>query len=141
MKLKTLLLLALIGVGFVVVARAEPPISSSELAAGDSAAVREISMYERFRYTVGSVGSAIVASSIRSSVLENQETLQELKSALHSAKGNDGIRVRSMARQINYLDSLSVQNLYEGRPIKAMRQSMESKGLLNSIRKSLVLGV
>ena len=141
MKLKTLLLLALIGVGFVVVARAEPPIPASELAAGDSAAVREVTMYERFRYTVGSVGSAVVASSIRSSVLENQETLQELKGALHSAKGSDGIRVRSMARQINYLDSLSIQNLYEGRPIKAMRQSMESKSLLNSIRKSLVLGV
>jgi hypothetical protein len=141
MSLKTLLLLALVGVGFVVVARAEPPLTPEQIAAGEIAAVRDVSMYERFRYTVGSVGSAIIASTVRRSVLENQETLQELRASLHAAKGPDGIRVRSMARKINYLDSLSVQNLYQGHPIKAMRQSMESKSLLNSVRKNLVLGV
>lgn len=141
MKYRTLLLLALVGVGFVVVARAEPPLSPEQVAAGDTAAVRDISMYERFRYSVGSVGSAIIASTIERSVEENRKTLHELRTELYSAKGSDGMRVRSMARKINYLDSLSMQNTYMGRPIKAMRQSMESKSLLNSVRKTLLLGV
>ena len=140
MKYRTLLLLALVGVGFVVVARAEPPLSPEQVAAGDTS-VRDISMYERFRYSVGSVGSAIIASTIERSVEENRKTLHELRTELYSAKGSDGMRVRSMARKINYLDSLSMQNTYMGRPIKAMRQSMESKSLLNSVRKTLLLGV
>ncbi|HEY0670672.1 MAG TPA: hypothetical protein VGD27_00330 [Longimicrobiales bacterium] len=138
MSYKTLLLLALLGTGFVVVARAEPPLSPAALAAGDTASA-QVSMLERLRYTVGSVGSAIIGSSVRKSALENQENLAELRAALHAAKGNEGMRTRSMARKINYMDSLAVQNLYYGRPIRAMKQSMEAKSLLNDVRRNLML--
>lgn len=138
MSYKTLLLLALLGTGFVVVARAEPPLSPAALAAGDTASA-QVSMLERLRYTVGSVGSAIIGSSVRKSALENQENLAELRAALHAAKGNEGVRTRSMARKINYMDSLAVQNLYYGRPIRAMKQSMEAKSLLNDVRRNLML--
>ncbi|HET9439626.1 MAG TPA: hypothetical protein VFO52_05625 [Longimicrobiales bacterium] len=138
MSFKTLLLLALLGTGFVVVARAEPPLSPAALAAGDTASA-QVSMLERLRYTVGSVGSAIIGSSVRKSALENQENLAELRAALHAAKGNEGMRTRSMARKINYMDSLAVQNLYYGRPIRAMKQSMEAKSLLNDVRRNLML--
>lgn len=139
MSYKTLLLLALLGTGFAVVYRAEPPLSPDALAAGDTASARHVSMLERLRYSVGSVGSAIIGSSIRKSALENRENLAEMRAALHAAKGSEGIRTRSMARKINYMDSLAVQNLYYGRPIKAMKQSMEAKSLLNDVRRNLML--
>jgi hypothetical protein len=134
MSLKWLVLAAVVGVGIVMVARTQPPAAAT--AEGD-AAQAGVGFGARFRYKVGSVGSALVSGSVRRSVLETEQTLAGMSKAIKEAKGPDGIRAREIARKIKYVDSVAVENLYQGRPVQAVRQSMEAKSLLNAVRRNL----
>ena len=137
---KMLFLLAAIGGGAYAVSRAEPPVPPGTTAA-DSIAYADISFGERFQYSMGSVGVAIFGGSIRKSVMETEQNLAELKGALKSAKGPDGVRARAAAKKIIFIDSVAVDNLHYGRPIKAMKQSMEARNLLNMVKRQLQQGV
>jgi hypothetical protein len=142
MSLKWILLAAAAGAGFYAVSKAQPPVATASASVtGDSVAVADVTMGERFRYSVGSVGTAVVGGSIRRSVLETEQSLKDMSKAIKTAAGADGTRAREVALKIRYMDSVAVENLHQGRPIKAMRQSMEAKSLLNSIRRSLTQGV
>jgi hypothetical protein len=142
MSLRWLLILTAVGAAAYAVGQADPPVpSATTVAARDSVAVAGVTFGAKLRYSVGSVGTAIVGGSVQRSVLDNKESLHDMSKALKSAKGSDGVRAREIARKINYMDSLAIDNLYQGRPIKAMKQSMESKSLLNAVRRNLNLGV
>jgi len=136
MSIKVLILIVILGAGVFAVSRAEPPRPASA-AAGDSTAYAQVTFGERFQYSVGSVGSAIVGTSVRRSVLETEQSLKDLRKAIKLAKGGDGIRANDIAKKISYMDSLAVDNLHQGHPIKAMKQSMEAKNLLNAVRHNL----
>lgn len=123
-----------------VVARAEPPVPT-DAASGDSVAAANVSFADRFMYTIGSMGSAVVGSSVRKSVMETEQSLGDLKKALKTAKGGDGVRARDIAKKIMYMDSAAVESLHQGHPIRAMKQSMEAKSLLNGVRRYLNQGV
>ena len=142
MSLKWLLLLTAVGAGAYAVGQAKPPVpTATTTSAGDTLAYASVSFGARLRYSVGSVGSAIVGSSVRQSVMENQQTLADLAKAIKAAKGGDGARAREIVRKINYMDSLAIENLYHGRPIRAVRQSIEAKSLINAVRRNLNQGV
>lgn len=141
MSLKWLLILAAVGSAAYAVGQANPPVPTATASAGDSVALASVSFGARLQYSVGSVGSAIVGGSVQTSVLENKQTLRDLGKSMKMAKGSDGIRAREIAQKINYMDSLAIDNLYQGRPIKAMKQSMEAKSLLNAVRRNLNQGV
>src|SRR5687768_9095981 len=53
-------------------------------AAGDSVMV-DASMRERLRYSVGSVGTAIVGGSVRRSVAETEQSLKDMKKTIKTA--------------------------------------------------------
>lgn len=141
MSRKMLLTVVAVGAGAYAVGQADPPARVEKVSGADSVVFAEVSFGERLEYSVGSVGSAIVASSVQRSVLDNKQTLKDMSKAIKSAKGSDGIRAREIVRKINYMDSLAIQNLHQGRPIQAMKQSMESKSLINAIRRNLNQGV
>ena len=145
MSTKTLILMVAVGAGCYAVSRAQPPATTEDLAAaaaaGDTVVLANVSFGDRFQYSVGSVGSAIVGSSVRKSVLETEQSLNDLRKAIKSAKGSDGVRARDLAKKIEHMDSAAVENLHYGRPIKAMKQSMEAKSLLNAVRTRLEQGV
>ena len=141
MSLKWMLFMVAVGAAAYAVGQAEPPVPTATATAGDSIAHAGVSFGARLHYTVGSVGSAIVGGSVQKSVLENKQTLSDLSKAMKAARGADGIRAREIARKINYMDSLAIDNLYQGRPIKAMKQSVEAKSLLNAVRRNLTNGV
>jgi hypothetical protein len=142
MSLKWLLILAAVGASAYAVGQAEPPVAAAATtSAGDSITMASVSFGARLQYSVGSVGSAIVGGSVQRSVLDNKQTLADLSKAVRAAKGSDGVRVREIVRKINYMDSLAIDNLYQGRPIKAMKQSMEAKSLLNAVRRNRNQGV
>jgi hypothetical protein len=140
MSLKLLVFLIAVGAGVFAVARAQPPVPAEAIAAGDSAAVH-VGMGEKLRYSVGSVGTAIIGNSVRRSVAETEQTLRDLRKSIKSAKGADGTRAREVAIKVREMDSLAVENLRQGRPLKAMKQSMEAKSLLNAVRRKLTQGV
>ena len=141
MSVKMLLFMAAAGAGFMVVSRAQPPVPTSATTAADSLAIEDVSLGEKFQYSVGSATGKVVGGSIRKSVEETEASLLELKPAIKKAKGNDGVRARTTAQKIMYADSMALDNLYMGRPIKAMKQSMEAKSLLNVVRTNLKIGV
>ena len=140
MSLKLLVFLMAVGAGVFAVARAQPPLPAEAIAAGDSVAVH-VDMREKLRYSVGSVGTAIIGGSVRRSVAETEQTLRDLRKTIKTAKGADGTRAREVAIKVREMDSLAVENLRQGRPLKAMRQSMEAKSLLNAVRRKLTQGV
>lgn len=145
MSAKSLILLGVLGAGCYAVSKAQPPASPAEIAAaeaaGDTVVAAKVSFGDRFQYSVGSVGSAIVGGSVRKSVLETEQSLAELSKAIKNAKGSDGVRARDLVKKIEHMDSVAVENLHYGRPIKAMKQSMEAKSLLNAVRTRLKHGV
>ena len=120
----------------MAVVRTEPPLPPNATAA-DSLDVGQVSMGARFRYSVGSVGVALIAGTIRRNVMETESTLAGMGKAITESKGSDGMRAREIARKIKYADSLAVEHLYYGRPINAVRQTMEAKSLLNAVRTNL----
>jgi hypothetical protein len=136
-----ILFLAAAAAGFYAVMQAEPPAAYAVGVGGDSTQVTDVSLKARFTYSIGSVGSAIVGTSVRRSVDETDQSLADMKNAIAAAKGGDGVRARELARKITYMDSVAIENLQQGRPIKAMRQSMEAKSLLNAVRRNLNQGV
>ena len=140
MSLKWAVFILAVGAGAFAVARAQPPAPAGASAA-DSTAVASVGMGEKFRYTVGSLGTKIIGGSIRRSVMETEQTLRDMKKTIKTAKGADGVRAREVATKIRQMDSVAVENLNQGRPIKAMRQSMEAKNLLQSVRRNLTQGV
>ena len=140
MSLKLLVFLLAIGAGVFAVARAQPPAPTGTVAAGDSVVV-EASMREKLRYTVGSVGTAIVGGSVRRSVAETEQSLKDMKKTIKTARGADGHRAREVAIKVHQMDSAAYENLRQARPFKAMRQSMEAKSLLQAVRRSLSAGV
>ena len=141
MSTKWLLILAAVGAAAYAVGQAEPPVPAATASAGDSVVTAGATFGARLQYSVGSVGTAIVGGSVQKSVLDNKQALQDMGKAIKSAKGSDGVRARDIVRKINYMDSLAIDNLYQGRPIQAMKMSMESKSLLNAVRRNLNLGV
>jgi hypothetical protein len=141
MSTKWLLIMAALGAAAYAVAQAEPPAPAVTASAGDSVVIAKVGFGERLQYSVGSVGTAVVGGSVQRSVLENKRTLSDMARDIRAAKGGDGVRAREIARKINYMDSLAIDNLYQGRPIQAMKQSMEAKSLLNAVRRNLNQGV
>jgi hypothetical protein len=137
MSLKWLLLVAALVAGFVAVARTEPPVDTAASASSDSSAVTEVAFSDRLRYSVGSVGTAMVAGTVRRGVFDTERSLAELGKSIKDAKGSDGMRARDIARKIKYADSLAVEHLYYGRPVQAVRQTMEAKSLLNAVKRNL----
>jgi hypothetical protein len=137
MSVKLLILVAVLGAGVYAVSQAQPPVESSNGAAADSTAVQNVSFKARLNYSIGSVGSAIVGTSVRRNVEETQQTLQYMRKSINAASGNDGARARDLARKITYMDSVAIEDLHMGRPIKALRQTMEAKNLLNAVRVNL----
>ena len=140
MSIKAFILAIALGAGIYAVSKAEPPLPAGT-APSDSLALAEVSFVDRLQYSVGSVGSAIVGSSVRKSVLDTEQTLADLRKAIRMAKGSDGVRARDLAKKIMYMDSVAIENLHQGRPLKAMKQSMEAKSLLNGVRRQLNQGV
>lgn len=135
MSLKWLLLIAAVGAGGWAVARTEPPTPLNETAADSLGA--PVSMSARLQYSVGSVGSALVAGTVRRNVMQTEITLAGMGKAIKESKGSDGMRAREIARKIKHVDSLAVEHLYYGRPIKAVRHTMEAKSLLNAVKRNL----
>jgi hypothetical protein len=140
MTWKMLVFLLAIGGGAYAVAQAEPPVPAEKIAAGDTAAV-PASVREKLRYSVGSVGTAIVGGSVRRSVAETEQSLRDMKKTLKSARGADGTRAREAAIRVHQMDSAAYENLRMARPFKAMKQSMEAKSLLQAVRRNLTSGV
>ena len=140
MSLKLFVFLLAVGGGVYAVSRAQPPVPAEAIAAGDTVAVNA-GMREKLRYSVGAVGTKIVGGSIQRSVLETEQTLRDMRNTIKMAKGSDGSRARSVAIKVRQMDSAAVENLRQGRPIKAMKQSMEAKSLLNAVRRNLTQGV
>ena len=141
MSVKLLILVAALGAGVYAVSQAQPPVESSGGAAADSTAVQNVSFKARLNYSIGSVGSAIVGTSVRRNVEETQQSLHDMRKAINATGGSDGARARELARKITYMDSVAVENLHMGRPIKALKQTMEAKNLLNAVRVNLKQGV
>lgn len=141
MSAKMLLFVAALGGGVYYVSRAQPPVPAEALAAGGDSTAVNASMREKLRYSVGSLGTAIVGGSVRRSVAETEQTLSDMKKSIRNAKGGDGARARMVAIKVHQMDSAAYENLRMGRPLKAMRQSMEAKSLLQAIRRSLTAGV
>lgn len=140
MSIKAFILALTLGAGIYAVSQAEPPLPSGTTP-GDTVALAHVSFLDRLQYSVGSVGSAIVGSSVRKSVLDTEQSLADLRKAIRTAKGSEGVRARDVAKKIMYMDSVAVENLHQGHPIKAMKQSMEAKSLLNAVRRNLQQGV
>jgi hypothetical protein len=140
MSLKLFAVLLALGASAYAVARAEPPLPAEKIAAGDTAAV-PASIREKLRYSVGSVGTAIIGGSVRRSVVETEQSLNDMKKNLGKARGGDAIRAREAAIKVHQMDSAALENLRMARPIKAMKQSMEAKSLLQSVRRNLTSGV
>ena len=140
MSLKFMFLVAALGAGAYSVSKTEPPIPPTATAA-DSVALANVTFGDRFQYRVGTVGAAILGGSVRKSVFETEESLAALKGSIKNAKGPDGVRARNMAKKIMYMDSVAVDNLQYGRPIKAMKQSMEAKSMLGVVKRNLQNGV
>ncbi len=136
MSLKTIVFVLAVGAGAFAVARAEPPAPQ-----GEEAAITQATMGEKLRYSVGSVGVAIVGGSVRRSVLETEQTLRDMKKSIKTAKGADGVRAREVAIKVHQMDSAAYEHLRQARPFKAMRQSMEAKSLLQAVRRNLTSGV
>ena len=139
--MKTILLLAAAGAGVWAVSRVQPPVPTGSTAATDSMAIAEVSLGAKFQYSVGAMTGAIIGGSIKKSVQETEQSLVDLRKEIKAAKGADGVRARDLAKKITHMDSAAVENLYQGRPIKAMKQSMEAKSLLNAVRTNLKIGV
>jgi hypothetical protein len=134
-NVKLLVLVAALGGGFYAVSQAQPPVQNKDgAAAADSTAVRQVSFRDRLNYSVGSVGSAVVGTSVRRSVEDTQQSLKDMSKAIKATSGYDGIRARDLSRKITTMDSLAIDNLHMGHPIKAVRQTMEAKNLLNAVR-------
>jgi hypothetical protein len=140
MSIKVFILAMALGSGVYAVSKAEPPLPAGTMPS-DSTALASVSFMDRLQYSVGSVGSAIVGSSVRKSVEDTEQSLADLRKAIKMAKGSDGVRARDVAKKIMYMDSAAVENLHQGHPIKAMKQSMEAKSLLNAVRRNLNQGV
>jgi hypothetical protein len=140
MSVKALILIVALGGAIYFVARAEPPAQTT-VVSGDSVVVAKVTFGDRLMYSIGSVGSAVVGSSVRKSVMDTEQSLADLKKAIKTAKGGDGVRARDLARKIMYMDSVAIESLHQGHPIKAMKQSVEAKSLLNSVRHNLKQGV
>jgi hypothetical protein len=142
MSMKWFLIMVALGSAAYAVGQADPPASTTATTAnGDSIAMASVGFGAKLQYSVGSVGSAMVGGSVQKSVLDNKQAIADLSKALKSAKGSEGMRARAIVKKINYMDSLAIDNLYQGHPIKAMKNSMESKSLLNAVRRNLNQGV
>ena len=139
MSVKWLIFVAAAGAGLYAVSRAQPPVQAAT--AGKSTAVDSVSFYDKLKYSIGSVGCAVVGGTVRRSVEENERTLAELKNKIRTATGWDGDRARDVAKRIVYMDSVALENLHQGRPIKAVKLSMEAKSLLNAVRRNITRGV
>jgi ribosome-binding protein aMBF1 (putative translation factor) len=137
MSLKWVVFALAVGGGAYAVARAEPPAPPGAVAGEPT----QVTMREKLRYSVGSVGVAIVGSSVRRSVVETEQTLKDMKVTIKNARGADGTRARDVAKKIHYMDSVAVEQLEQGRPIQAMKMSMEAKSLLSAVRSRLTRGV
>ena len=131
MYTKWVVLAVALGAGVVSVVRAEPPIEPG------AAATATAGIGQRFRYSIGSVGTALVGGTVRRSVLNTERSLSDMAVALKRAGGSDGTRARSDVRKIRHADSLAVQHLYYARPVKAVKKAMEAKNLLNAVRENL----
>jgi hypothetical protein len=137
MSAKMLIIAAVLGAGIYAVSRVQPPVATASGAVVDSAAVQNVSFKARLKYSVGAIGSAIVGTSVRRNVEETEQSLHDMHKAIKATGGMDGARARELANKITYMDSVAVEDLHMGRPIKALKTTMEAKNLLNAVRVHL----
>lgn len=130
---KTLIFVALVGLAGYSLTRAHPPVAPGATAA-DSAAVAQAGIGARFQYGLGAFGSKIVGTSVRSMVGGTEQSLKDMSAAIKSSKAHGGARAQDYAKKTMKLDSVALIQLQMGHPVKAMKNAMDAKSMLESVR-------
>jgi hypothetical protein len=138
MSVKFLVFVALVGGSGYLLTRNAPPIPPGTTAT-DSAALAQAGIGARFHYGMGHFGTKLVGGTVRNMVEETEQALKDMQPAIKKSRGSDGTRARKNAAKIMGMDSVAIYSLEYGHPVEAVRQSMEAKSLLNSVRMNLQL--
>jgi hypothetical protein len=127
----------LAGSGYML-SRTPPPIPPGATAA-DSAAIAQAGVGARFQYGVGALVCKLIGGTVHRVVDETDTSLKDMRIALKKATGGEGLRAVKTSKRIVQMDSSALFHLEYGHPIKAVRDAMEAKSLVNSVRINLKL--
>lgn len=136
MSMKMVAVVAALGAAGWALSRNPVPVPPNATAA-DSAAVSQAGIGARMAYGIGMLGSKIVNSSVRNTVYETETSLKDLHAGIKNTRGGDGQRAKNYAAKVVQMDSIALVDLQYGRPIKAVKASMEAKSLLGAVRSQI----
>lgn len=137
---KFIFFVGLLAGGGYMLTRTPPPIPPG-LAAADSLAIAEAGIGARFQYGVGALVCKMVSGTVHRMVDDSEASLHEMRGALKKATGGEGMRAVKTSKRIVQMDSSALFHLEYGHPIKAVRDAMEAKSLVNSVRANLKFGI
>jgi hypothetical protein len=138
MTAKFVIFAVAIGSGAYLLTRHEPPVPANATAA-DSASLAGIGA--RLQYGVGMVGCKMVGRTVRNSVFDTQKALKDLKPSIKATRGGNGTRAKLYASKVAALDSMALLHLDYGRPIDAVKATMEATSMLGAVRSQIKTGI
>lgn len=134
---KTLIFIAIVGVSGFALTRTPPPIPPNASKA-DSVALAQAGVGARLKYGIGSFGSWLAGSSVRSTVAETEQSLTDLQPAIKATRGPDGMRAKNFAAKVSVMDSIALIDLQYGHPVRAAKGAMEAKSILGAVRSQIM---
>jgi hypothetical protein len=135
MSVKRLFTLILIGAALLTAHRTFGSPNALEAELGET--VSEVTHVAQMRAAIGRAGAYVVAPIVRSITTDTERLIRELKPAMERAPARDVRRARKLKDMIARLDSAAHVSLDEGRPIDALRQAGDGRGLVASVRQVL----
>ena len=133
---KTLIVLGVVVACGYALTRNPPPIPPGSTPE-DSAAIAQAGFGDRLKYGIGSFGSALMGRSVRNTIIETEQSLQDLRPAIKATRGPDGARAIAFAAKVTKIDSVALLDLEYGRPIRAAKAAMEAKSILGAVRSQV----
>jgi hypothetical protein len=137
---KFIVFVGLLAGGGYLLTRTPPPVPPG-ITSADSAAIAEAGVGARFHYGVGALVCRMLSGTVHRMVDETEASLKEMRGPLKKATGGEGLRAVKTSKRIVQMDSSALFQLEYGHPIKAVRDAMEAKSLVNSVRANLKLGI
>jgi hypothetical protein len=135
MSAKRLFILVLIGAALLTAHRTFGSPTALEAELGET--VSEVTHMAQVRAALGRAGAFAVAPIVRSMTTDTERLIRELKPAMERAPAREARRARKLKDMIAQLDSAAHVSLDEGRPIDALQQAGEARGLVASVRQVL----
>lgn len=135
MSAKRLFTLVLIGAALLTAHRSFGSPTPLEAELGET--VSEVTHAAQVRAAIGRAGAFVVAPIVRSMTTDTERLVRDLKPAIERAPARDARRALKLKDMIALLDSAAHASLDEGRPIDALKQAGEGRGLVASVRHVL----